>query len=36
MRRAGAVRGVDEEVVIEGGDVEENGFIIKEQLRKEG
>lgn len=36
MRRAGAFRGVDKEVVVEGGNVKEYGFVIEEKLRKEG
>lgn len=36
MRRAGAFRGVDKEVVVEGGDVKEDGFVVEEELRKEG
>ena len=36
MRRAGAIRGVDKEVVVEGGDIEEDGLVVEEELRKEG
>ena len=35
MMQVGAVRGVDEEVVVEGGDIEEDGLIVQEELRKE-
>ena len=34
--RASAVRSVDEEIVIEGGDIEEDGFVVEEEFRKEG
>ena len=34
--RAGAVRSVDEEIVIEGGDIEEDGLVVEEEFRKEG
>ena len=36
MRRAGAFRRVDEEVVVERGDVKEDGFVVEEELCKEG
>lgn len=36
MWRAGAIRGVDEEVVVEGGDIEEDGLVVEEKLREEG
>lgn len=36
MWRAGASRGVDKEVVVEGGDIEEDGLVVEEELRKEG
>lgn len=34
MMQVGAVRGVDEEVVVEGGDIEEDGLVVQEELRK--
>ena len=34
--QAGAIRGVDKEVVVEGGNVEENGFVVQKELREEG
>ena len=36
MMRAGAVRSVDEEIVIEGGDIEEDGLVVEEEFREEG
>ena len=34
--RASAVRSVDEEIVIEGGDIEEDGLVVEEEFCKEG
>ena len=34
--QAGAIGGVNKEVVVEGGNVEEDGFIVQEELREEG
>ena len=34
--RAGAVRSVDEQIVIERGDIEEDGLVVEEEFRKEG
>lgn len=36
MRRARGVGGVDEEVVVEGRDIEEDGLVVEKELRKEG
>ena len=36
MMRAGAVRSVNEEIVIEGGDIEEDGLVVEEEFREEG
>lgn len=36
MRRAGASRGVDKKVIVERGDIEEDGLVVEEELRKEG
>ena len=36
MMRAGAVGGVDEEVVVEGGDIEEDRLVVEEKFCKEG
>ena len=36
MMQVGAVRGVHEEVVVEGRDIEKDGLVVQEELRKEG
>lgn len=36
MLRAGGIRDVDEEVVVEGGDIEKYGLVVEEEFRKEG
>ena len=36
MMKAGAIWGVDKKVVVEGGDIEEDGLVVEEEFCEEG